>query len=137
MSKVKEITEMLIDIFDRINIDTPSNFDDILEFVVEDVEETADKENWHDGDVAIAFRRWIELNQNKEDDEINKTETLSATTEDALFESFYKKNNSLRYCNGSYYKFEDKSVEAKYNDWRKNMSKARSFELYYGNGVVD
>ena len=60
MSKVKEITEMLIDIFDRINIDTPSNFDDILEFVVEDVEETADKENWHDGDVAIAFRRWIE-----------------------------------------------------------------------------
>ena len=57
---------MLIDIFDRINIDTPNNFDDILEFVVEDVEETADEENWHDGyggeetDVSIAFRRWIE-----------------------------------------------------------------------------
>ena len=67
MSKEREITEMLIDIFDRINIDTPSNFDDILEFVVEDVEETADKENWHDGDVAIAFRRWIELNQNKDE----------------------------------------------------------------------
>ena len=62
----EEITSMLIDIFDRINIDTPNNFDDILEFVVEDVEETADKENWHDGDVAIAFRRWIELNQNKQ-----------------------------------------------------------------------
>ena len=67
MSKVKEITEMLIDIFDRINIDTPNNFDDILEFVVEDVEASADEKNWHDGDVAIAFRRWIE-NQNKEDE---------------------------------------------------------------------
>ena len=51
---------MLIDIFDRINIDTPSNFDDILEFVYDDVNETADPEAWHDGDVAIAFRRWIE-----------------------------------------------------------------------------
>ena len=65
MSREKEITSMLIDIFDRINIDTPNNFDDILEFVVEDVEETADKENWHHGDVAIAFRSWIELNQTK------------------------------------------------------------------------
>jgi len=53
---------MLIDIFGRINIDTPSNFDEILEFVVDDVNDTADKENWHDGDVAIAFRRWIESN---------------------------------------------------------------------------
>jgi len=31
-----------------------------LEFVYEDVCATADEENWHDGDVAIAFRRWIE-----------------------------------------------------------------------------
>jgi hypothetical protein len=53
---------MLINIFNRINIDTPHNFDEILEFVLNDVNETADKENWHDGDVAIAFRRWIESN---------------------------------------------------------------------------
>ena len=66
MSNKKEITSMLIDIFDRINIDTPNNFDSILDFVVEDVKETADIENWHDGDVAIAFRRWIE-NQNKDE----------------------------------------------------------------------
>ena len=44
MDKKKEITSMLIDIFDRINIDTPSNFDDILEFVYDDVNETADPE---------------------------------------------------------------------------------------------
>jgi hypothetical protein len=58
--KKEEITSMLIDIFDRINIDTPNNFDEILEFVYDDVCETADPVNWHDGDVAIAFRRWIE-----------------------------------------------------------------------------
>ena len=58
--KKEEITSMLIDIFDRINIDTPNNFNEILEFVYNDVCETADPVNWHDGDVAIAFRRWIE-----------------------------------------------------------------------------
>jgi len=60
--KKMDITGFLIDIFDRINIDTPNNFDEILEFVYNDVCETADKKNWHDGDVAIAFRRWIESN---------------------------------------------------------------------------
>lgn len=66
MIKRKEITSILIDIFDKINIDNPNNFDEILEFVVEDVDASADKDNWHDGDVAIAFRRWIE-NQNKDE----------------------------------------------------------------------
>jgi len=60
--KKQVITELLIDIFDRINIDTPSNFSSILEYVYEDVCATADEEDWHDEDVAIAFRRWIENN---------------------------------------------------------------------------
>ena len=60
MIKKEEVTSQLIDLFDRIGIDMPSNFDEILEFVYNDVDETADKENWHSGDVAIAFRRWIE-----------------------------------------------------------------------------
>ena len=60
--KKRIITELLIDIFDRINIDTPSNFNSILKYVYEDVCATADEEDWNDGDVAIAFRRWIENN---------------------------------------------------------------------------
>ena len=55
-----EIESMLIDIFDRVGIQTPSNFDDIVKFCVDDVRETSDPENWHSGDVEIAFRRWIE-----------------------------------------------------------------------------
>ena len=52
MTKQDEIRVELINIFDRINIDTPKNFDEILDFVVADVEESADKFKWHDGDVA-------------------------------------------------------------------------------------
>ena len=63
--RIKDLKKLAIDNFLRqiylqIGMDAPHNHDDILEFVVEDVEETADPENWHDGDVAIAFRRWIE-----------------------------------------------------------------------------
>ncbi len=58
--KWDEIDSMLIDIFDRIGIQTPSNFDKIVEFIYWDVYYTADRENWDDGDVAFGFKRWIE-----------------------------------------------------------------------------
>ena len=55
-----------------------------------------------------------------------------------LFEKFYKLNNRLRYCSGSYYKWNDKDLEFKYNEWLKSdYYKKKSFNLYYGNGVVD
>jgi hypothetical protein len=64
MSKVKEFTqqveEMLINIYTSIGIDKPSNHEAILEFVSNDVLECADPLEWHSGDVAIAFRRWME-----------------------------------------------------------------------------
>ena len=55
------------------------------------------------------------------------------------FEQFYKLNNSLRYCNGSYYKFVDKEWENKYLEWLKSEDyKKKSFNLFYGeNGIVD
>ena len=63
---------------------------------------------------------------------------ISGETEIAIFESFYKLNNNLHYCNGSYYRFADKNWEEKYQDWLKSDDyKAKSFNLYYGNGVVD
>ena len=56
----KEIELLLIDNFDRMNMNIPTNFDKIVEFVYQDVKETADQENWNDSDVVIGFRRWIE-----------------------------------------------------------------------------
>jgi hypothetical protein len=61
IKKKDEIESLLIDIFDRIGIETPSNYEDIVQFVFEDVCETADPVNWSASDVAIGFRRWIEL----------------------------------------------------------------------------
>lgn len=55
-----EVERMVIDIFTRIGCDIPDNWEDIVQFIYEDVLETADKNNWHSGDVAIGFRRWIE-----------------------------------------------------------------------------
>jgi len=58
--KKKAITESVIDMFDRINIQKPNNFDEINEFIYEDVCKTASNKNWNEGDIAYAFRRWIE-----------------------------------------------------------------------------
>jgi hypothetical protein len=54
-----EIKECLYRLFNSMRMDLPTNFDEILDFVISDVEETADR-NWSDGDVASGFRRWIE-----------------------------------------------------------------------------
>lgn len=70
---------------------------------------------------------------------ITNTKDIEDTTEIGLFEQFYKLNNSLRYCSGSYYKFQDKQWERKYQTWLESDDyKQKSFNLYYGNnGVVD
>ena len=59
-TKKEVIESMLQEIYSNVGIDRPSNHDEILEFVIKDVDETADEKEWHSGDVAIAFRRFIE-----------------------------------------------------------------------------
>jgi len=54
------LENMVFNIYKNIGIDRPENHDEIVEFIINDVNDTADPENWHSGDVAIAFRRWIE-----------------------------------------------------------------------------
>ncbi len=47
-------------------------------------------------------------------------------------------NNQLRYCNGSYYQFKDVNLQNQYKLWLNSDSYTKkSFELFYGNGVVD
>lgn len=70
--------------------------------------------------------------------EYKRSETLHAQKDIDLFEQFYKKNNQLRYCNGHYYDFADANVKARYKEWLNSDDyKAKSFNLYYGNGIVD
>jgi hypothetical protein len=69
---------------------------------------------------------------------ITNTKDIESNTDVGLFEEFYKLNNKLRYCNGSYYEFQDKQLELKYKEWLNSDDyKTRSLELYYGNGIVD
>ncbi len=87
--------------------------------------------------ITLKIAYWDRISYTSCDSEIKRIEDLSAETEDSLFELFYKKNNRLKYCNGSYYKFVDNANQERYQEWNKNLSKARSFDLYYGGGVVD
>ena len=69
---------------------------------------------------------------------ITTTKIIEDETEIGLFEKFYKLNNELRYCNGSFYMFQDNDLEQKYKQWLQSPDyKAKSFKLYYGNGIVD
>lgn len=66
-----------------------------------------------------------------------RVETLTAPNEDNLFEQMYKKNNQIRYCNGCSYAFQGEKIQERYITWCKELPYQRSFNLYYGNGVVD
>jgi len=46
--------------YPAIGIDRPENHEDIIDFIENDVKETADPKDWHSGDVDIAFRRFLE-----------------------------------------------------------------------------
>lgn len=58
--KKDDIEAILIDMWAKIGMDIPDNYENIVQDCFEDVHETADPDNWSNGDVAIAFRRWIE-----------------------------------------------------------------------------
>jgi len=59
----KNIEYMVSGLWQDIGIDRPSNHDDIVRFIAEDVEDAADPNNWTSEDILIAFRRWIEKNK--------------------------------------------------------------------------
>lgn len=66
------------------------------------------------------------------------TETIKGDDDIDIFEQFYKKNNQIRYCNQHSFKFQDKAWEDKYQVWLQSPDyKQKSFNLYYGGGIVD
>lgn len=54
-----------------------------------------------------------------------------------IFKKFYEDNNRLRYCNGSYYQFDDADIEKEYREWYKGLPEHVKFNMYYGDGFVD
>lgn len=46
-----------------VSIDTPRNFDKIVEYICDDVKDSTSMSEWNDGDIAIAFRRYLEKDE--------------------------------------------------------------------------
>lgn len=53
-------------VYPIIGMDAPHNHKKIVSFIKNDVRETADPKEYHDGDFGIAFRRWIEAQSDKQ-----------------------------------------------------------------------
>jgi len=57
----KDVIEYIfIRLIARMEMEIPENYEDIVQYIYEDILETADPINWSVGDVTIGFRRWIE-----------------------------------------------------------------------------
>lgn len=59
----EEVEWWLNNTYNYIGMDRPDNHDKIKKFIIDDLKETADPDEWHDGDIGIAFRRFIESKQ--------------------------------------------------------------------------
>ncbi len=55
-----DIESIFINLIARMEMEIPENYEDIVQYIYEDVLETADPINWSVDDVVIGFRRWIE-----------------------------------------------------------------------------
>ena len=62
-----EVNVHLMRMYKTMGIDKPENHEDILDYVVNDLLETADLDNWNASDVTTSFKRWVE-HQTKPDD---------------------------------------------------------------------
>lgn len=62
--KKGDVERCVFIVWHTLGIDTPANHDEIVDFIYRDVCETADPIDWNQDDVDIAFRRWIEKQNN-------------------------------------------------------------------------
>ena len=93
--------------------------------------------------MEITLQYWQPKNEWKTSDNFTYLDTTSALiktivlegTKEEVFAKFYHLNNKLRYCNGTYYKFEDKVLEREYYD--SFIKTYNTVSNYYGGGVVD
>ena len=60
INKRIEIRNKIIKLLSSLGMDMPNNLTDIVDFVYNDVCETANQTDWSDADVVIGLRRWME-----------------------------------------------------------------------------
>ena len=75
-----------------------------------------------------------------QDSTVTDTEKHMILTEEQkieLFKDFDKRNNKLRYCNGTYWKFKDDNMQEEYLKWYRELPETIKHDMFYGKGVVD
>lgn len=101
----------------------------VKEVVIKDFNESPRIANLEYWDRISQFTAWSEVKRIKE---------VTYTSNINLFEQFCKINNSLRYCNGAFYKFQDYELHKLYMEWLDSDDyTSRAMDLYYGKGIVD
>lgn len=104
-----------------------------FEEVLNVVKKMIDRETGIAADVIYHNERWGDRYERIK----TETEERIEGTFDEVCEKFERMNNSLRYCNGCYYEYKDKGMAREHTIWYRLISEWRSFNIFYGNGVVD
>lgn len=93
----KDVGIILMQHFSRMAMSTPDNFNRIVKYCADDVEECADEE-YSDGDITIAFRRFIESMPAEEVNEYDRWPySVLHATDYVLFN--IRKNDVMRWDN--------------------------------------
>jgi len=87
--------------------------------------------------MQIKINYYSPLNTNDVSSVFNRSEYLASEDIKNVFEQFYDMNNSMRYCYGKYYEFDDANIQNDYNNWYKGLTINEQFSLYYKNSTVD
>ena len=61
---IVEVTDFIIDIFDRLDVQTPGIIDKIIDYVHEELINLPHPENWNEQDVNTAFVMWLDAKCN-------------------------------------------------------------------------
>ena len=59
INKKDLVEKIFIDLISRMGMEIPNNYEDIVQYIFEDILDCAD-DNFSEGDVVIGFRRFIE-----------------------------------------------------------------------------
>lgn len=67
---------------------------------------------------------------------ITKTIVLKGYKKE-IFKTFNAINNSLQYQGESFYKFKNKKIEQKYQQWYESLDESIKFKIFYGDKIPD
>ena len=134
VEKKDAIESMLINLWASVGMDIPSNYEVIVQDCYEDVCETADPHAWHSGDVAIAFRRWIEAQTTRQVDAMYDKEHENVQDKSSLtiiLNNLMEEGQELIDGGNSHEKAEGRAIQRVVAAIRNDVSKEPTEKPYF------